>query len=87
MVDSITHSKHKDALCGFRAVRKSAFQRLGLEKKRYEFEAEMLIKAHRMRMRVCEMPVRVRYFKGYPGIPASQSLKLALYLLRQKIGL
>jgi glycosyltransferase involved in cell wall biosynthesis len=86
IVNSITKSTHKDVLCGFRAVRKGSFEKLGLEKNRYEFESEMLIKAHRKGMRVCEVPVKVRYFEGYPGMPLGQSLKLALYLIRQKIG-
>jgi len=86
MLNSIAKSRHRDVLCGFRAVRKDSFRRLGLEKDRYEFEAEMLIKAARKGMRVCEVPVKVRYFQGYPGIPAGQSLRLALYLIRQKLG-
>jgi glycosyltransferase involved in cell wall biosynthesis len=86
LINSITKHKHSDVLCGFRAVRRGAFLKLGLEKDRYEFEAEMLIKARRKGLRVCEVPVRVRYFRGYPGIPLTQSLKLALYLIRQKIG-
>jgi glycosyltransferase involved in cell wall biosynthesis len=86
MLNSIAKSKHRDVLCGFRAVKKESFRKLGLEKNRYEFESEMLIKAARMRMRICEVPVRVRYFQGYPGIPASQSIRLALYLIRQKLS-
>jgi glycosyltransferase involved in cell wall biosynthesis len=86
MLNSIAKSRHRDVLCGFRAVRKDAFQQLGLEKNRYEFESEMLIKAARMRMRICEVPVKVRYFQGYQGIPPSQSIRLALYLIRQKLG-
>ncbi len=85
MVNSAAKSSHKDVLCGFRAARKESFQKLGLEKDRYEFEAEMLIKAGRMRMRVCEVPVKVRYL-DYPGMPLGQSLKLALYIIGQKLN-
>lgn len=85
LVNSAAKSNHKDVLCGFRAVRKSSFRNLALEKNRYEFEAEMLIKAHRKGMRVCEVPVKVRYL-DYPGMPFTQSLKLAFYIIMQKLG-
>ncbi|MEM5812240.1 MAG: glycosyltransferase family 2 protein [Candidatus Aenigmatarchaeota archaeon] len=85
LVNSITKSKYRDVLCGFRAVRKSSFESLGLEKNRYEFETEMLIKAKRKGMKVIEVPVRVRYM-DYPGMPLGQSLKLALYIISQKFS-
>jgi len=85
LVNSITKSKFRDVLCGFRAARKSSFEKMGLEKNRYEFESEMLIKAVRKGMRVCEVPVKVRYL-DYPGMPLGQSLKLAFYIIRQRIG-
>jgi glycosyltransferase involved in cell wall biosynthesis len=84
LVNSIIKSKYSDVLCGFRAVRKESFLKLGLEKNRYEFESEMLIKASRKGMEVCEVPVKVRYL-DYPGMPLSQSLKLAFYLIRERV--
>jgi glycosyltransferase involved in cell wall biosynthesis len=84
VVNSAAKSDYKDVLCGFRAARKDAFHRLGLEKDRYEFEAEMLIKASRKGLRVCEVPVKVRYL-DYPGMPLTQSLKLAFYIIRQRL--
>jgi glycosyltransferase involved in cell wall biosynthesis len=84
LVNSAAKSDYRDVLCGFRAVRKDAFKKLDLEKNRYEFEAEMLIKARKMGFRVCEVPVKVRYL-DYPGMPPAQSLKLAFYIIRQII--
>ncbi len=85
LVNSAAKSSHKDVLCGFRAARKDSFRKLALEKNRYEFEAEMLIKAHKKGMKVCEVPVKVRYL-DYPGMPFTQSLKLAFYIIRQRLG-
>jgi glycosyltransferase involved in cell wall biosynthesis len=84
LVNSIAGRKYKDALCGFRAAKKDAFEKLGLEKDRYEFESEMLIKAAKRGLRVCEVPVKVRYL-DYPGMPLTQSLKVTLYLLKNWI--
>src|SRR3989338_5584956 len=47
MIAIITGRKYDDVLCGFRAVRKSAFQKLELKKGHYYFESEMLIEASR----------------------------------------
>jgi glycosyltransferase involved in cell wall biosynthesis len=85
LVNSVARSDYRDVLCGFRAARKGAFLGLGLERNRYEFEAEMLIKASRKGLKVCEVPVKVRYL-DYPGMPLTQSLKLALYIIRQRIS-
>jgi glycosyltransferase involved in cell wall biosynthesis len=85
LVNSAAKSGHRDVLCGFRAVRKGSFRKLALEKNRYEFEAEMLIKAHRKGLRVCEVPVKVRYL-DYPGMPFTQSLKLAFYIIRERLS-
>jgi glycosyltransferase involved in cell wall biosynthesis len=85
LVNSTAKSSHSDVLCGFRAARKGSFERLGLERDRYEFEAEMLIKARRKGLKVCEVPVKVRYM-DYPGMPFFQSLKLAWYIITQRLG-
>lgn len=45
-----------DAHCGLRAVRKEAFERLGLSGFGMEFASEMVIKAALLRMRVTEVP-------------------------------
>lgn len=79
-----------DALCGFRGIRKGALNKLGLERDRYEFESEMLIKAARAGLRVKQVPVSVRYHKEAAGMPVSHSFKLTLYILkeylRSKVG-
>ncbi len=85
LVNSATKSRYRDVLCGFRAVRRDSFIKLGLGKNRYEFEVEMLIKAHKKGLRVCEVPVRVRYL-DYPGMPISQSIKLALFIITQRLS-
>jgi glycosyltransferase involved in cell wall biosynthesis len=85
LLNSAAKSKYKDVLCGFRAARKDSFRKLGLERNRYEFESEMLIKAGRKGMRVCEVPVKVRYL-DYPGMPPTQSLKLAFYIIMQRFS-
>ncbi len=47
-----------DAPCGFRAFTKDAFCRMELKSRGMEFAAEMSIKAARLGLKVCEIPVR-----------------------------
>ena len=82
VINSITGKNYRDVLCGLRAVKREAFRKLNIKTQRYEFEAEMLIKASKAGLRVTEVPVRVDY-SDYRGMPKTQSLKVMLYLLKQ----
>lgn len=46
----------RDAHCGLRAIRKDAFQRLGLSSSGMEFASEMVIKAALLKLRMTEVP-------------------------------
>lgn len=71
-----------DVLCGFRAVRRSDFTGLNLVKKRYEIEAEMIIKAVKNNLKIKEVPVSVRYGIG-SSMPVTDSMKVTSYILSQ----
>lgn len=79
LIRVITKADVDDCLCGLRAIRKKDFLSLRLEKDRYEFESEMLIKAAKHGLRIKSVPVGVTYSSG--GMSLSQSLKVAFYLL------
>ena len=84
MVNTIVKSKHNDVLCGFRAVRKSAFKKLELKKGSYFFESEMLIEAHRKQLRIASVPVSVRYDVG-SRMPFTESMKVAGWLMKEAV--
>ncbi|PJG45169.1 hypothetical protein CAF53_25565 (plasmid) [Sphingobium sp. LB126] len=46
----------RDAHCGLRAIRKDAFQRLGLSSSGMEFASEMVVKAALLKLRMTEVP-------------------------------
>ena len=73
-----------DVLCGFRAIRKDDFLELKLKKKRYEIEAEMIIKAVKNNLRIKEVPVKVWYGIG-SSMPVKDSIKVASYIVLQGI--
>lgn len=84
VVSAAAGMKVGDVLCGFRAIRKKHFFRLGLKKRRYEFDSEMIIKAARRNYRIKEVPVSVRYDVG-SAMPPHESAKVAAYILTQLV--
>lgn len=50
-----------DTQSGFRAIRKEYVDRMKFKSQRYEIEIEMLIWARRFRMRIQEVPIKVKY--------------------------
>ncbi len=75
---------HSDVLCGFRAVRKSAFNKLELKKSSYFFESEMLIEASKQNLRIASVPVSVDYSTG-SRMPFKESLKVAVWLMKEAV--
>ncbi len=84
MISKAAGKKLNDVLCGFRAIRKADFFELCLKKKRYEVEAEMIIKAVRNRLKIKEVPVSVRYGIG-SSMPVRDSFKVAGYILSKTV--
>lgn len=84
-ISTATGKKLGDVLCGFRAIRRSDFLDLGLKKKRYEIEAEMILKAVENNLRIKEVPISVRYDVG-SSMPVGDSMKVAGYILAELVS-
>jgi glycosyltransferase involved in cell wall biosynthesis len=50
-----------DTQSGFRAVRREYLEKMEFKSQRYEIEIEMLVWANRLRMRIREVPIKVKY--------------------------
>jgi glycosyltransferase involved in cell wall biosynthesis len=68
------HSPIRDAHCGLRGFRKSAYERLGLNTTGMEFASEMVVKACLNRQRMSEVPV-VLYPDGRDRPPHLRSFR------------
>ncbi len=84
MVSRAAGKKLGDVLCGFRAMRKEDFMKLRLIKRRYEIEAEMIIKAVRNGMKIKEVPVSVLYGVG-SSMPVKDSIRVTSYIMREAV--
>jgi glycosyl transferase family 2 len=51
-------TRFSDIHCGMRAITREALQRMELESPGWEYASEMILKAHKLRMRTTEVPVR-----------------------------
>jgi glycosyltransferase involved in cell wall biosynthesis len=58
MFNVIYGTRFSDIHCGMRAITREALQRMALESPGWEYASEMILKAHRLRMRTTEVPVR-----------------------------
>lgn len=84
VISAASGRKLNDVLCGFRAIRKGDFLKLNLQKRRYEVEAEMIIKAARGGLIIKEVPISVRYDIG-SQMPVKDSLKVASYIIGKAV--
>jgi glycosyltransferase involved in cell wall biosynthesis len=83
-VNYITGLEFNDVLCGFRAVKKDSFMKLNFKKLGYYFESEMLIEASKKNLKIEKVNVMVEY-KKRKGMPVSESIKVAGWLLKNVI--
>lgn len=58
MFNVIYGTHFSDIHCGMRAITREALERMDLESHGWEYASEMILKAHKLRMRTTEVPVR-----------------------------
>ncbi len=58
MFNLIYGTRFSDIHCGMRAITLSALEQMELESHGWEYASEMILKAHKLRMRMTEVPVR-----------------------------
>jgi glycosyltransferase involved in cell wall biosynthesis len=58
MFNVIYGTRFSDIHCGMRAITREALERMDLESHGWEYASEMILKAHKLRMRTTEVPVR-----------------------------
>jgi glycosyltransferase involved in cell wall biosynthesis len=68
-----------DTQCGFRALSRKAVGTIRIGKDDYSAGEEIVTGALAHGLRICEVPVSVRYFNGRNGSPISQAAMLVRY--------
>ncbi len=84
-VSFFTNRHFDDVLCGFRAIKRSAFLSLGLKHGRYELEINMILRAILNGLRISRVRVRVRYSNGRHRVGSRMPLISAVNLVIHSI--
>lgn len=71
----------RDALSGFRAIRRSAWKRLRLRENRYAIEPEMNLQAVRKGLRIAEVDISVEY-DGGSHLNIREGFYITVYLIK-----
>lgn len=74
-----------DLLCGFRAITKSAFQKMNWTSLGYGVETEMVILTGKHHLKYCETPVQVVYFDHYKGVTVFDAFHILFNVLAWRI--
>lgn len=74
-----------DLICGYRAVTKKAYLQMGFKSSDYGIETEMVIKAAKLKLRYCEIPVEVIYYDKFKGVTILDAFGVLLRVIKWRI--
>lgn len=74
-----------DLICGYRALTKKAFRKLNWESSGYGVETEMVIRAGRLRLKHCDVPVQTVYFDKFKGVTIMDAFGILLNVIKWRI--
>lgn len=74
-----------DILCGFRAITRGAYKKLNLESTGYGVEAEMVVKASKYKLKICEVGIETIYHDKNKGVTVLDSFGILFDVIRWKI--
>jgi glycosyltransferase involved in cell wall biosynthesis len=76
-----------DVLCGFRAITKSAFEKIRWTSLGYAVETEMVLRTKKMNLKYCEVPVSTIYYDRFKGVSILDAFGVLLNIIGWKFKL
>lgn len=76
-----------DLICGYRALTKKAFEKMGWESAGYAVETEMVIKTGEYGLKHCEVPVQTVYYNSYKGVTILDAISILFDVLYWRLKL
>lgn len=76
-----------DLICGFRAFTKKGYERLRWQSSGYGVETEMVVRAGKLGLRYCEIPVETIYLDKFKGVTILDALSILLNVLKWRINI
>lgn len=74
-----------DILCGFRAITRKTYRKLKIESTGYGVETEMIVKATKHKMKICEVNVETIYHDKHKGVTILDSIGIFFDVIRWRI--
>jgi glycosyltransferase involved in cell wall biosynthesis len=74
-----------DLLCGFRAVTRSAYEKIKWESSGYGVETEMVIRTGKARVKFCEIPVETIYHSGVKGVTLLDAFGILMQVVKWRL--
>lgn len=75
-----------DLICGYRAITKKAYKQMGLQSSDYGIETEMVIKAAKLKLRYCEIPIETIYYDKFKGVTILDAFGILLNVIKWRIS-
>lgn len=76
-----------DLICGFRAFTKIGYEKLKWQSLGYGVETEMVVRAGKLRLKYCEIPVETIYLDRSKGVTILDALSILFTVLKWRISL
>ncbi len=75
------HINVKDSQCGYKAMRKEAYEKLQLMSNDYSIESEIAAKTGKYRLKFAQLPIKTIYADRYKGTTVFDGVKIVLKML------
>lgn len=75
-----------DLICGYRALTKKAYIQMVLQSSDYGIETEMVVKAARLKLKYCEIPIKAIYYDKFKGVTILDAFGILLNVIKWRIA-
>lgn len=76
-----------DLICGFRAFTKNGYDKLKWQSSGYGVETEMVVRAGKLKLKYCEVPVETIYFDKFKGVTILDAFGILFSVLKWRISI
>ncbi|MBI2581173.1 glycosyltransferase family 2 protein [Candidatus Woesearchaeota archaeon] len=80
------HINVKDTQCGYKALTRSAYEKLSLMSNDYSIESEIVAKTGKYRLKFAQLPIKTIYADRYKGTTVFDGVNIVLKMLWWKIA-
>ncbi|MBI3037310.1 glycosyltransferase family 2 protein [Candidatus Woesearchaeota archaeon] len=80
------HINVRDTQCGYKAMTRKAYERLGLISNDYSIESEIVAKTGKYKLKFSQLPIKTIYADRYKGTTVFDGINIVMKMLWWKVG-